>query len=117
VVNKPLTLSKLRRDTEIRLFTVASVSPIRDYPANRTGETGSSQLGTLLEEDPAGNQDLASDSSQRGTSKPLHTKESPNHMLIDTIKTGIVTPNFEDTRLFVQDLLRNLIAASAFRPG
>ena len=38
-------------------------------------------------------------------------------MLIDTIKAGIVTPNFEDTRLFAQGLLRNLIAASAFRPG
>lgn len=60
MVNKPLTLSKLRRDTEIRLFSVASDSPIRDYAANRTGETGSSQLGTLLEEDPAGNQEYPS---------------------------------------------------------
>lgn len=34
MVNKPLTPPKLRQDTEIRLFTVAINSPIRNFQAN-----------------------------------------------------------------------------------
>lgn len=64
---------------------------------------------------PAIRSTLPRDSSQMGTPKPLECE--PNHMLIDTIKTGIVTPNFSDLRLFAQGLLRDPIAASGISIG